>query len=158
MSAAKKPAKKPANKSAKSVKKPAKDTGSAPRPGAQTPAPDGQTPDSAQVKGTGKRRRISEKRERVNAALHVELRGLRAAVAQIVEGYEVRVGGRLNDMLRTLEGDDSLDQPPRHLTTAQAQAALDEIAHVQLRPDKPRLRDLRRIQRLTRKLRRRIPE
>jgi hypothetical protein len=151
-------AKKSANKSAKSVKKPPKDTGSGPRPAPETPLPDGRTPDSAQTTGTGKRRRVSEKRERVNAALHVELRGLRAALAQIVEGYEVRVGGRLNDMLRTLEGDDSLDQPPRHLTTAQAQAALDEIARVQLRPDKPRLRDLRRIQRLTRKLRARIPE
>jgi hypothetical protein len=61
-------------------------------------------------------------------------------------------------MLRTLEGDDTIDQPPRSLTTAQAQAALDEIAAVQLDPDRPRMRDLRRIQKLVRRLRDRIPE
>jgi hypothetical protein len=105
-----------------------------------------------------KRRRVSEKRERVNDALRLELHALRAELARIVEGIEVRLGGRIADMLRTLEGDDSIDQPPRHLSTAQAQAALDEIDGIGLDKGKPRLRDLRRIQQLVRRLRDRIPE
>lgn len=105
-----------------------------------------------------KRRRVSEKRERANDALRLELHALRSELARIVEGVEVRLGGRIADMLRTLEGDDSIGQPPRHLTTAQAQAALDEIAVVRLDKDGARMRDLRRIQKLVRRLRDRIPE
>lgn len=105
-----------------------------------------------------KPRRVSEKRQRANDALRLELHALRSELARIVEGFEVRVGGRINNMLRTLEGDESIGQPPRCLTTAQAQAALDEIAAVKLHSGKARVRDLRRIQRLTRRLRQRIPD
>jgi hypothetical protein len=104
------------------------------------------------------RRRISEKRARANEALRLELLGLRASLTRIVEGFEVRNAGRINDLLRTLEGDESLDQPPRYLTTARAQAALDAIAAVRLKPAKARLRDLRRIRDLIRTLRETIPE
>ena len=120
-----------------------------------------ETPPAAKA-ATGKprtpRRRVSEKRERANQALRAELHTLRTELARIIEGLEVRVGGRIADMLRTLEGDDTIDQPPRFLTTAQAQAALDEIAAVRLDPDGSRMRDLRRIQKLVRRLRDRIPE
>lgn len=127
------------------------------------PADPEATPSSAKTRPSkstrsSKPRRISEKRHRANELLRVELHGLRTSLSQTLEALEVRVGGRINDMLRTLEGDDSLDQPPRFLTTAQAQAALDEIKAVRFRPDKPRIRELRKLQRLVKALRRKIPE
>jgi len=104
------------------------------------------------------RKRVSERRARANHALRMELRALRGTLAQILEAYEVSLGGRINDMLRILEGDQSIELPERFLSTADAQAMLDEVAQLDVRPDKPRLRDLRRIQRLVRRLRRQIAD
>lgn len=129
----------------------------------ETNAPAGEavadaTPEAGEKPKKSKaKRRTGEKRARLNEAVRLELHALRAALTQALESYEVRTGGRIADMLRTLEGDDSLDLPPRRLTVAQAQAALDEIAKVSVNPEKGRLRELRRIQRLVRQLRRQIP-
>jgi len=128
------------------------------RPAARKQAPARPAGAGRKKAGDTRSRHVGEKRQRANDALRLELHALRGALATIIEGYEVRVGGRINDLLRTMEGDSSIDQPPRLLPTAEAQAALDDIAGVRLRPDKPRLRDLRRIQRLVRRLRARIPE
>lgn len=143
--------------------------GKAPKRARRVSPPDtggGATPEGSAKKRSGgekaaparKGRRVGEKRARANEALRVELHALRAALATLIEGYEVRVGGRINDMIATIEGDPSIGQPPRLLPTAEAQAALSDIAGVRLRPDKPRLRDLRRIQRLVRRLRDRLPD
>jgi len=115
------------------------------------------TADLDKPKKSRSKRRTGEKRARLNDALRLELHALRAALTQTLESFEVRTGGRIADMLRILEGDESLDQSPRRLTVAQAQAALDEIAGVRVTPEKGRLRELRRIQRLVRKLRKQIP-
>lgn len=117
------------------------------QPGNASPGPSG-----------GKRPRISEKRARLNEALSLELHALRSALDRILQGYEVKVGGQIAELLERLEGDESLGQPARPLTVARAQAALDEIAGVSIRPDRARLRDLRRIRRLVRRLREQIPD
>ena len=121
------------------------------------PKPRPEPPTGERSKKSRPKRRTGEKRARLNDALRLELQALRAALTQALESFEVRTGGRIADMLRTLEGDDSLDQPPRLLPVAQAQAALDEIADVRITPEKGRLRELRRIQRLVRELRKQIP-
>lgn len=102
--------------------------------------------------------KISEKRARLNESLRLEVHSLRSAVNQILEGYEVKVGGSIAELLERLDADQSLGQKPRPLTIARARAALDEIADVRLRPERARLKDLRRIRELIRRLGEIIPD
>jgi len=103
-----------------------------------------------------RRSKTGEKRKRLNAALIVELRSLRADIAQTADAFALRAGGRVAEMLQILEGDESLEIPPRPLTVAEAEAALDELAADPTGPIEGRMRELRRIQSLVRGLRRRI--
>jgi len=82
---------------------------------------------------------------------------LRTAVTQATEAFDLRVGGRIAEMLQTLEGDDSLEQKPSHLTVVDAEAALAVFAADKPSPGKGRVRELRRLQRLVRRLRRAMP-
>jgi len=122
------------------------------------PEPTAAKSDGADTKegGRARRRATGEKRARLNENLILELRALRASLTQATEAFDLRVGGLIAEMLQSLEGDASLDQRPRTLTVAKAQAALETIAGAPDtgRPD--RLRELRRIQRLTRRLRKQV--
>jgi hypothetical protein len=112
-------------------------------------------PTEGEAAGT-RRRKTGEKRKRLNDALIVELRSLRADITQTADAFALRAGGRVAEMLQILEGDESLEIPPRPLTVAGVQAALDELAADPTGPIEGRMRELRRIQRLVRGLRRRI--
>jgi hypothetical protein len=103
-----------------------------------------------------RRRKTGEKRQRLNEALIVELRSLRADIAQTAEAFALRAGGRVAEMLQILEGDESLEIAPRRLTVAEAEAVLDELAADPTGPIEGRMREIRRIQRIVRDLRRRI--
>lgn len=116
------------------------------------PEPHGRDADE---KAAGSRTRKSRRRKRsaLTADVLNELQALRAALTRMLESYALRVDGRLAEMIQMLEGDPSIDQPPRLLTLQTADAILAEIAAVELEPDKGRPRDFRRLQRATRRLR-----
>jgi hypothetical protein len=132
------------------------------KPAAPTGEADGTGPDQNPAAGAKKkaaetrRRKTGEKRRRLNDALIVELRSLRADITQTAEAFALRAGGRVAEMLQILEGDESLDIAPRRLTVAEAQAVLDELAADPTGPIEGRVREIRRIQRIVRGLRRRI--
>jgi hypothetical protein len=81
-------------------------------------------------------RGVGEKRARLNDRLIIELRALRATLTQCLDAFDLSVGGRIAELLQTLEGDDALDQRPRPLTVKNAQAALAEIAELEVTPKK----------------------
>jgi hypothetical protein len=92
------------------------------------------------------------KRAALNRELLGEVRRMQADMHEMLERYEMRVGGALNELVVHLEGDTSLGQPPRPPTIRVAQAMLDEIREVKIRPRKARSRDLTRLEKLVGKL------
>jgi hypothetical protein len=93
------------------------------------------------------------KRSALTADVLNELQALRAALERMVESYTVRVDGRLAEMVQMLEGDPAIDQPPRLLTLQTADLILAEIGAADLKPEKGRPGDFRRLQRITKRLR-----
>jgi len=96
--------------------------------------------------------RVGEKRTRLNQQVVLELRALRATLTQCLDAFDLSVGGRIAEMLQSIEGDDALEQPPASLTVKTAQAVLDEISGLDVNPKKARPRDLRQIRRIVRNL------
>ncbi len=120
---------------------------------AATPGEDGRAPaEEAQ----SKRRQTGEKRARLNVQLTQELRALRAELTQALEGFDLRVGGRIADLLQSIEGDESLDQSPHPLTVQDATSALEVIVDTRPARGKGHIRQLRSIQRTVKRLRRLI--
>jgi hypothetical protein len=94
-----------------------------------------------------------KRREDLNQALVFELRTLRASLAHVLESMELRLGGRITELLHGIEGDPGLDQKPRPLTVKAAQAAMAEIDALRIKPKRGRIKDIRRIDRTIRALR-----
>jgi len=92
------------------------------------------------------------RRAALNRELLGEVRTLQADMRELLERYEMRVGGALNELVVQLEGDASLDQPPRPITIRTAQAMLDVIRETKIRPRKARSKDLARLGELAEKL------
>jgi hypothetical protein len=105
---------------------------------------------------TRSKRNAGEKRDRLNSQVAAELKALRASLTQCLDAIDLRVGGGIAEMLQILEGEESLDSRPRPLTVKAAQAALEDMAALQL-SKKGRPRDLRRIEKLVRRLRAALP-
>jgi hypothetical protein len=101
--------------------------------------------------------RTGEKRARLNQALTLELRALRASITQCLDAYDLRVGGRIAEMLQVIEGDEALAVGPRPFAVKTAQTLLDQLARLEIDPRKGRPRDLRRIQRLVKRLGHQMP-
>jgi hypothetical protein len=94
----------------------------------------------------------SGRRARANAELLTELHGLRAALRQMTDAFEVAVGGRLADAIGRLEGDAALDQAPRLLTAGAAEDLIAAIRAVRLRPERGRIRDFKRLEALAQRI------
>jgi hypothetical protein len=92
------------------------------------------------------------RRAALNRELLGEVRTLQADMHELLERYEMRVGGALNELVVHLEGDASLDQPPRPTTIRTAQGMLEAIRETRIRPRKARARDLRNLEKLVGKL------
>jgi hypothetical protein len=103
--------------------------------------------------GTRARKSRRRKRSALTADVLNELHALRASLKRMVETYTLRVDGRLAEMVQLLEGDSGIDQPPRLLTLQAADQILAEIGAADLKPEKGRPGDFRRLQRVTRRLR-----
>jgi len=103
---------------------------------------------TAATKGRAKR----PGRKAMNDRLATELRSLQDDLRTMVEQYEVRVGGLLNDLIRRLEGDPSIEQKARPATIRAARAMLDEIEAAKIRPRKARAKDIARLEKLARAL------
>jgi hypothetical protein len=104
--------------------------------------------DGSRPKRTRAPRAVRGRRAELNERLLVQLDALRAALAEMLERYELRVAGRLNELDQQVRGDDSLDLPPRPLTVKSAEAVLAAIDGVKLKPKKGRAKDLARIEAL----------
>lgn len=102
---------------------------------------------------TGSRRVRGKRRQDLNQSLVFELRTLRASLAHTLEAIELRLGGRITELLHAIEGDPGLDQKPRPLTVKAAQAALEEINDLRIKPKRGRIKDVRRIDATIRALR-----
>jgi len=102
------------------------------------------------------KRAAGEKRDRLNRQVATELKALRATLTQCLDAIDLRVGGSIAEMLQILEGEESLESRPRPLSVKAAQASLEELAALEL-SKKPKPRDLRRIEKLVRGLRERMP-
>ncbi|MGH7503664.1 MAG: hypothetical protein ACREL7_18205 [Longimicrobiales bacterium] len=87
-----------------------------------------------------------KRRQDLNQALVFELRTLRASLGRTLESIELRMGGRITELLHTIEGDPGLDQKPGLLTVKAAQTALAEIEDLRIKPKRGRLKDIRRIE------------
>jgi len=92
------------------------------------------------------------RRAALNRDLLGEVRRMQADMHELLEHYEMRVGGALNELVVHLEGDASIDQPPRPTTIRTALAMLDEIREAKIRPRKARARDLARLEKLVGRL------
>jgi hypothetical protein len=101
-------------------------------------------------------RRTGEKRVRLNGEVASELKALRATLTQCLDAIDLRVGGTIAEMLQLLEGDQSLEAKPKPLTVTAAQEALADLAALDV-SKKGRPRDLRRIEKLVRRLRQLLP-
>jgi hypothetical protein len=106
------------------------------------PSVDGTTP-AAPV--PGKRR---GKRAELNDRAVQELLTLRSSLSEMLERYEVRTGGVLNELIAGIQGDASLDQKPRPLTVKTAEAMLRAINDTKIKPRKGRAKDFARLERL----------
>ena len=110
--------------------------------------------DAAGAEGAARSRKARGKRRQdLNQALVLELRTLRASLAQTLESIELRLGGRITELLHGIEGDPGLDQKPRPLTVKAAQAALAEVDAIRIKPKRGRIKDIRRIDRTIQSLR-----
>ena len=92
-------------------------------------------------------------RKALNDQLLTDLRGLQDDLRTMVERYEVRVGGVLNDVIRRIEGDASIEQKARPATIRAARAMLAELEAAKIKPRKARAKDLARLEKLARSLR-----
>src|SRR5687767_1170738 len=87
----------------------------------------------------------------------VELRTLRGQLEVMSERYRLRVSGQLAELLRIIEGDQDLDQQPRHLTLKAARAVLARIEQQDFKPKRGRAKDLARLEELVAELTELIP-
>lgn len=95
-----------------------------------------------------KRRRASTRRAELNAELVTTAHELRAALRQMMERYELRVGGQLAELIQRVEGDAAGEIPARPLTARQAEAMLAQLREVRLKPRKGRAKDFARLETL----------
>jgi hypothetical protein len=113
--------------------------------------------DEAEAAENGKpKRSTGEKRARLNGQVASELKALRSTLTQCLDAIDLRVGGSIAEMLQVLEGDQSLEARPKPLTVKAAQEALADLATLSV-SKKGRPRDLRRIEKLVRRLRKLLP-
>lgn len=91
-------------------------------------------------------------RKALNEQLVTELREMQDDLRTMVERYEIRVGGVLNDLIRRIEGDASIEQKARPATIRAARAMLQELEAAKIRPRKARAKDMARLERLARTL------
>jgi hypothetical protein len=109
---------------------------------------------AAEADGAKHSRKLRGKRRQdLNQALVFELRTLRASLAQTLESIELRLGGRITELLHGIEGDPGLDQKPKPLTVKAAQTALAEADAIRIKPKRGRIKDIRRIDRTIQALR-----
>ena len=89
------------------------------------------------------------------AAAHeaaAELAALRSALQQMTERYQVRVGGQLENLLRSVSGEATLDPRVRLPTLKQTKELRAAVATVELKPQKGRAKDFARLQELVAQL------
>jgi hypothetical protein len=91
-------------------------------------------------------------RAALNRELLSEVRALQADLREMVERYELRVGGALNELVTRLEGDASIGQVPQPATIRKAKAMLELIREDRPRPRKARGKDFARLGRLVRRI------
>ena len=106
----------------------------------QTPPPPAETP--------VRRRRASTRRADLNAELVTAANDLRASLREMIERYELRVGGQLAELIQRIEGDAAGGLPPRPLSTRHAQAMLEKLRAAPIKPRKGRAKDFRRLESL----------
>lgn len=99
--------------------------------------------------GSGKGR---TSRKGMNDRLVTELHALQDDLRTMVERYEVRVGGLLNELLRRIEGDASVELRPKPATIRTAKEMLATIEQTKIKPRKARRKDLARLENLARTL------
>ena len=87
----------------------------------------------------------------------VELRTLRAQLDVMTDGYRLRVSGQLAELLRLIEGEEDLEQQPRHLTVKTARAVLERIEKLDFKPKRGRAKDFARLEELVTELTELIP-
>jgi hypothetical protein len=112
---------------------------------ADSQAAEGETPP---LDARAKRRRASTRRAELNAELIATARDLRAALREMLERYELRVGGQLADLIQRVEGDHAGGLTPRPLPARQAEAMLERMRAARLKPRKGRAKDFARLEAL----------
>lgn len=113
-----------------------------------TPLADGAAPpseDTPAAKVAAKRYNARTRRAELNRELVVELRALRAALREMMERYELRVGGHLADLIQRVEGDPAIGATARPIPTKLAKAMLEDVRQARLRPRKGRAKDFTRL-------------
>lgn len=124
------------------------------RAGSGQDAPASVNGDRRKRSRSGDRKKPREsRRAAMNRTLLAEIRSLQADLAEMVGRYELRVGGRLNEIVTRLEGDPALDQPAQPATIREAQAMLGALRDTRIRARKARPKDLARLEKLSRRLR-----
>ncbi len=93
------------------------------------------------------------RRKALNERLSQELKGLQSDLRAILERSEIRIGGRLNEVIARLDGDPSLDQLPRPVPIRTAQAMLEAIAKSGIKAGRGKAKDLARLESLVKQLR-----
>lgn len=102
---------------------------------------------------TAKAKPRGRRRAELNEEVLAELAGLSASLDEMIQRYELRVRGRITELVQSLQGDGALEQKPRHLPVRIAQDLLAEIRAARVKPGKGRGKDFVRLQRLIRRLR-----
>ena len=118
---------------------------SAEQTAADSAAAEGET---APLDARAKRRRASTRRTELNAELVATAHDLRNALREMMERYELRVGGQLADLIQRVEGDRAGGLAPRPLPARQAEAMLERMRAARLKPRKGRAKDFARLEAL----------
>lgn len=96
--------------------------------------------------------RPSASRSAAAQEVAAELTALRSGLQQMTERYQMRVGGQLENLLRTVSGEATLDPRVRLPTLKQTKALRSAIAMTELKPQKGRAKDFARLQELVAQL------
>lgn len=124
-------------------------------PRSDSPAASGAVPE-APSSGSVRRSRITARRREANQRLLVEIRALGAALRELIDRYEIRVGAHLAELELLVEGGDREDGG-RPLTTRTALAMLEEIGSTRIKPRKGKTKDLVRLDSLVERLADHVP-
>jgi hypothetical protein len=118
------------------------------RPAESAPDAGGTADETPPLDARAKRRRASTRRAELNAALVGTAHDLRAALREMMERYELRVGGHLAELIQRVEGDAAGGLAPRPLPARQAEAMLEKLRAARLKPRKGRAKDFARLEAL----------